>query len=355
MRKSSRIFQRGLPLAGKRVLLGFASLVVAMAVTMSARAETNVVSDALQSGVSAYVQAAVAAKGGDLSGVTAALSDVQGFLNQAKAGLASAPELDPVTFGKKLDSALKKLLGVQAYFDKGAGNATSRVNKLASAAKSLQKLANTAGMPMLVEVNAKTAGFHKVGEIVPMAFAIPAGCNDWHINYTELESGVIADFTVDYATGEILVTMGSVGGSARVTVTGCGLPPEGKSWLLYNYGPKPISGLPEGFPTNLANGNYAMSYSGSVSCTSGGGYNFPPTALGTFALSGNLKAFYNSFKTAMDAAVAAVSQPGCTQSVTYSPFNGSSFHCTLKVSCTSCGANGCVTCTSTLVFTFTKI
>jgi hypothetical protein len=348
--KSSNMFKQGQSCIGRRIMAIFGTLILAMALTTPARAGTNVVSDALQSGVSAYVEAAVAAQGGDMARVVEALGDVQALLIQAKADLTSVPTLDPVKFAKQIDSSLKKLLGVQAYMDKGSGTPVSRVKKLASAAKSLQKLANTAGVPMLVEVNAKTAGFHKVGDIVPMAFAVPEGCNDWNIQHTDSASGVIADFTVDRATGEIQVTMGSVGGSARVTVTGCGLPPEGKSWFLYNYGPKPITKIP-----SLPNGTYNMSFSGHESCTSGGGYNIPYTSLGSFPMAGDSKMFYKIIKTAMDAAVASVSEPGCSQSVSYSAFNGSSFSCTLSVSCTSCSVDGCVTCSTQLVFTFTKL
>ena len=65
------------------------------------------------------------------------------------------------------------------------------MTKLASAANSLQKLANLAGRPLLEEVTPNnSAGFLKAGAQVTMAFAIPPGCTDASVHITAA-TGVI--------------------------------------------------------------------------------------------------------------------------------------------------------------------
>lgn len=327
-----------------------------MMLATPAPAEANAVSDVMWASVNQLIQAAVAAGGGDATSAVSALNTAESLLSQAKTALSSSGlSLDPVEFGKKIDAANKKLEGLESYFEGSKWSEKSAVSRLASAAKSLQKLANLAGSPLLEEVDARSAGFHKAGALVLMAFAIPEGCTDWRAYYTETVPGVVADFSVDKATGEILVTLGSTRGGADVLVTGCGLPTGGVSKELYNYGAKTVAGLPDGFPTNLTNGDYGLTYSANVSCSDGSSYSIPATSLGSFPLSGNLKSFYNAFKSAMDAAVASVSEPGCTQGVVYSAFNGHYFTCTVTVSCTSCSEGTCATCTASVVFTFTKL
>lgn len=360
MRTNVESIQPGRKLEGKRIFPIFGALVAAMMLATPAPAETNAVADALWASVDQLVEAAVAAGGGDSTTALSALDTAESLLSQAKAALSSSG-FDPVKFGKKIDGANKKLVGLQSYLGGSKWSEKSAVSKLGSAAKSLQSLANLAGSPLLVEVNAKTAGFHKAGTVVPMAFAIPEGCTDWEITCTEtvLGSGVVADFLVDDATGEILVTLGSTRGSARVAVTGCGLPPGGKGWLLYNYGAKPVAGLPDGFPQNLPSGTYLMTYSwsvASITCCSGGnctttpGYSVPSTSLGTVPLT-NLKTFAKILVQAFNAAVAAATTPGCSQSVGYSPFADDAFTVTYTVTCTSPGCTGGAT---TFSFTLQK-
>ena len=358
MKTKVESIQPGRKLEGKRMFLILGAVVAAMMLATPAPAEANAVSDPMWASVNQLIQAAVAAGGGDATSAVSALNTAESLLSQAKAALSSSGlSLDPVAFGKKIDAANKKLVDLESYLEGSKWSGKSAVSKLASAAKSLQKLANLAGSPLLEEVDARSAGFHKAGELVLMAFAIPEGCpeTNWSAYYTETVPGVVADFSVDKATGEILVTLGSTRGGADVVVTGCGLPAWGVSKELYNYGAKTVAGLPDGFPTNLTNGDYGLTYSANVSCSDGSSYSIPATSLGSFPLSGNLKSFYNAFKSVMDAAVASVSVPGCTQGVVYSAFNGHYFTCTVTVSCTSCSEGTCATCTASVVFTFTKL
>jgi hypothetical protein len=240
MRTNVESIQPGSKLEGKRTFPIFGALVAALMLATPATAQTNAVADAMWGSVDQLVQAAVAAGGGDATSAVSDISTAEDLLSAAKAALSSSGlSLDPVKFGKKIDAANKKLVSLKSKL--GSLSDKSAVSKLASAAKSLQKLANLAGLPLLEEVNAKTAGFHKAGEVVPMAFAIPEGCTDWKITYTETVPGVVTSFPANPAPGGFSVTLGSTRGSARVTVTGCGLPAEGKSWLLYNYGAKPAA------------------------------------------------------------------------------------------------------------------
>jgi hypothetical protein len=360
MRTNVESIQPGRKLEGKRVFPIFGALVAAVMLAAPARAATNAVSDDIWSSVDQLVQAAVAAGGGDSATALSALGTAEDLLSQAKAALASSG-FDPVKFGKKIDASNKKLASLESFLEGSKWNEKSAVSKLASAAKSLQKLANLAGSPLIQEVGARSAGFHKAGTVVPMAFAIPEGCTDWEITCTEsvLGSGVVADFLVDDATGEILVTLGSTQGSARVAVTGCGLPPGGKGWLLYNYGAKPVAGLPPGFPQGVPTGTYLMTYSysiASITCCSGGtcsttpGYSVPSTSLGTFPMT-NLKTFAKILVQAFNAAVASAATPGCSQSVGYSPFADDAFTVTYTVTCSSPGCTGGAT---TIQFTLQK-
>jgi hypothetical protein len=358
MRTNEEFTQLGRKLDGKRVFLVFGAVVAAMMLATPAPAATNAVADAMWGSVDQLVQAAAAAGGGNAAEAVSAVNAAVTDLNQAQAALSSSGlSLNPVTFTKQVDAAIKKLDSLGSYLDSPKLSDKTAVSKLASAAKSLQKLANLSGRPLLEEVTPNnSAGFLKAGAVVTMAFAIPPGCGaNWTVTCTAA-SGVIASYTPDYTTGTILITMGSTQGGADVSIKGdcCGAV-ECCSRELYNYGGKTEAGLPEGFPTDLTKGDYGLTYSGSVSCSDGSSYSFGPYSVGSFPLSGNLKTFYDTFKDALNAAVASVSEPGCSQNVAYSGFNGDYFTCTYTVSCQSCADGTCATCTSTVAFTFTKL
>ena len=362
MRSNVESKQPGSKPEGKRLFPIFGTLVAAMILATPAPAQTNAVADDIWSSVDQLVQAAVAAGGGDSATALSALGTAEDLLSQAKAALASSG-FDPVKFGKKIDASNKKLASLESFLEGSKWNEKSAVSKLASAAKSLQKLANLAGSPLIQEVDARSAGFHKAGTVVPIAFAAPEGVcpqNDpVSVSCSEMASGVVADCVPNYTTGTLLVTLGSTQGGARVVMTGCGLPPGGKSWLLYNYGAKPVAGLPPGFPQGVPTGTYLMTYSysiASITCCSGGtcsttpGYSVPSTSLGTFPMT-NLKTFAKILVQAFNAAVASAATPGCSQSVGYSPFADDAFTVTYTVNCTSPGCTGGAT---TIQFTLQK-
>ncbi|MGD0016836.1 MAG: hypothetical protein ABSC38_04895 [Verrucomicrobiia bacterium] len=359
MRTNMKSIQLGRTLEGKCVFSILGAMVVAVMLATPARADTNAVSDALWASVDQLINAAVAAGGGDSASAISDLNTVKDLLNQAKAALASSG-FDPVKFGKKIDAANKKLGTLESQLS--GLSEKSAVSKLSSAAKSLQKLANYAGAPLLEEVNARSAGFHKAGDVVTMLYAIPAGCTDAHISISETVSGVIDSSSMS-PDGTITITMGSTQGSADVHVYGCGCVGECCSRELYNYGgtpAKPVSGLPAGFPQNLTAGTYAMTGSYSIGCIScgcpgDGCYTYCPGGgslglLGTFQMT-NLKTFSKILVQAFNAAVAAATTPGCSQNVSYSPFAADTFTVTYTVTCTQPGCTGGAT---TFQFTLQK-
>jgi hypothetical protein len=170
--------------------------------------------------------------------------------------------------------------------------------------------------------------------------------------------------TVDADTG--LVTMQGGCGAAGITAWCNGV--ESRRLLVSTDcdGKLPatspaVSGLPTGFPTDLPKGTYVMTYSANIdaitccccspqTCTTTPGYSIPLTTLGTFPLT-NLKTFAKVLVQAFDAAVAAVSEPGCSQSVSYSPFTYDAFTVTYTVTCFS---EGCTGGTTTVNFTLQK-
>ena len=357
MRMNVEFIQSGRRLEWKCVFPIFVAVVAAMMLATPAPAATNAVADAMWASVDKIVAAGVAASGGDSASAVSALDTAESLLNEAKAALSSSG-FDPVKFGKKIDAADKQLVGLESYLDNSKWTEKSAVSKLASAAKSLQKLANLAGRPLLEEVTPNnSAGFLKAGALVTMAFAIPPECTDANVSI-KAAPGVIADYSIS-SSGEIHITMGSTQGGADVSVTGCGCPVECCSRELYNYGGKPVAGLPAGFPQDLPTGTYLMTYSwsiASITCCSGGnctttpGYSVPSASLGTFPMT-NLKTFSKILVQAFNAAVASVSEPGCTQNVSYSPFADDAFTVTYTVTCSSAGCTGG---TTTIQFTLQK-
>ena len=362
MRTNVEFTQSGRKLGGKRIFLIFGAVVAAMMLATPAPAQTNAVSDALWAGADQIVQAATAAGGGDSTSAISALDTATNLLQQAQAALQSSGLSAKVvkTLGKGIVKANNKLLGLENYLDGSKWTEKAAVSKLASAAKSLQKLANYAGAPLLEEVTPNnSAGFLKAGSVVTMAFAIPPSCGtDWTVTCTAAP-GVIASYTPDYTTGTIIITMGSTQGGADVSIKGCDCAVECCSRELYNYGGSPTSS--EKFP-KLPQGNYDISYSLSIAdfvCCSGDpqtcvttyGSSYGPTSLGTFPLYGNMKIIEQVLEEAFSEAVAESGQPDCTQHVTYSPFSDDTFTVTYTVNCSSPGCTGGAT---TFSFTLQK-
>lgn len=365
MRTNVESIEPGWKPEGKRLFPIFGALVAAMMLATPAPAQTNAVSDAIWASANQIVQAAVAAGGGDSATALSALDTAKSLLSQAQTALPSSGLSDKLVkkLGKGIVAQDKKLVHLGSYFDNPKWTEKSAVSKLANAAKSLQKLANLAGKPLLEEVNARSAGFHKAGTVVTMAFAIPeGGCppdDPPYLHYTETVSGVVELFTPDYETGVLLVTLGTTRGAADVKLEGCGAPPGGNTWEIYNYGAAPAPSAK--FPTNLPKGNYGLTYSWSIAditccsdplhCTTTPGSTYGPTTYPVSFPLVNLKLFRSALETAFNAAVASVSEPGCTQHVSYSPFSDDAFTVTYTVTCTSPGCTGGAT---TFSFTLQK-
>ncbi|MGB7582284.1 MAG: hypothetical protein WBL85_07565 [Sedimentisphaerales bacterium] len=170
--------------------------------------------------------------------------------------------------------------------------------------------------------------------------------------------------TVDADTG--LVTMQGGCGAAGITAWCNGM--ESQRLLVSTDcdgtlppSPPTVAGLPKGFPQNLPTGNYVMTWSADVSsfqccsgspptCATSPGYSVPPTTVGTFPLT-NLKTFAKVVVQAFNYAVASVSEPGCSQSVSYSPFTDDAFTVTYTVTCSQ---EDCTDAITTFTFTLQK-
>jgi hypothetical protein len=200
------------------------------------------------------------------------------------------------------------------------------------------------GSPVLAEVNARSAGFHKPGQDVTFRILGPDGgaCNETPTVTVENQyasSAVDLTTVVARADGTVTMTMGAGPGGARVTVTACG---QTSSRLLFNYGPGTSSG--RGIPTNLPEGLYALSFSAS------GYVSIPETSLGTLDNT-DAQAFANTLRDVVRQAAAAYDVPGCSTSTRYSRFNGESFTIRFRVTC----SNVAVTVSETLVFRVRKL
>jgi len=200
------------------------------------------------------------------------------------------------------------------------------------------------GKPLLWNKNPGTAGFYNPG--AEAVFQIDsAGCDEAPVitvqNASPFSSPIDTSTVVyDTQTGVLKFKMGTDAGGGDVLVTACG---QTESLEVYNYGKAPVAGVPLDFPQSLPVGRYLMTYSAS------GAANIPTTTLGVFPMT-SLKAFYNNITKAFTAAINAVSEPGCTQSVEYSPYTDNSFTITYTVTCAANGQSA----GETIIFTMTK-
>jgi hypothetical protein len=202
-------------------------------------------------------------------------------------------------------------------------------------------VAALAGKPVLVETNSRSAGFHHPGDQVTFRVLGPDGgpCTEPPTLVVENQFGATAvdlNSVHQFPDGTIALTMGDEAGGARVTVTACG---RSSTRLLFNYGPRAVKGLPQGFPTHLPAGSYALSYSAS------GVVSVPETPLATLQ-NVDVRIFARTLVTAFQQVAAAYASPECSTVVHYSPFDGSAFTATFSVTCTVDGASA----SETLVF-----
>jgi len=287
--------------------------------------------DALLGQVGAATAAALAQ---NTAAASASLTDAQALVAQIMAlarDPANAQELGALArqLVRKL-GALQRLLGhAQAAVDNPAERASRRVRSLKVAYARVGSVAALAGKPILVETNARTAGFHHPGDQVTFRVLGPDGgpCTETPTVTVENQFGAAAvDLSSVHAPGDgtIALTMGDDAGGARVTVTACG---QSSTRLLFNYGPKTVKGLPTGFPASLPGGTYTVSYSAS------GVVNIGETPLVTLPnLGGHL--FAHALVSAFQQVAAAYASPDCTTGVHYSRFDGDLFTATYSVTCT---------------------
>lgn len=158
-----------------------------------------------------------------------------------------------------------------------------QLKTLRVAAKAALKTATTIGQPGVAEIDPHSAGFHDPDTEVRLQifFADGRSCGIPPVvevvNDSFGSAGDLGSLVVDEMAGVIALRLGPGQGGVRVNVSVCGNPPT--TVLLYNYGPPPPRGLPNGFPTNLPPGDYQMSFAGSVS-----GQTIPTTVVGVFSI-----------------------------------------------------------------------
>jgi hypothetical protein len=205
-----------------------------------------------------------------------------------------------------------------------------KLNKLRAAAKATYRAIAKVRRPVVGELNARSAGFHKPGTVVRLQIYAADGspCTETPVVVVENAGSAAAidldSVVVDESTGIITLTMGEEAGGGRVTVTACG---RTSTALLYNYGPKPPKWLPDGFPYNLPQGSYVVTYSVTGDIT------LPETLVATVELE-TAKAFAEEIIAMTRRTVKTVSSiDGCSSSARYSSFDGTSFRAIWTVNC----------------------
>jgi hypothetical protein len=299
----------------------------------------------------AVITAAVQSQAGDKDAALATIDGALAMLQALEVQLDDPAAADAVGSALKrlrrgVDATEKKIARARAVVDR---KVVIPLSKFKVAAKSVLRAARVVGRPVVAEIDARSAGFHRPGDEVRFQIYNADGtpCTETPVvevaNAGSSPAIDLGSVLVDETTGVITLFMGEGQGAGRVTVTACG---QSATVLLYNYGPRVPAGLPRGFPTNLTPGTYRMTYSAS-----GPGVSIPETLIGTFELT-DLRTFATEIVQAFRAAAQAVSSvPGCGQSVNYSPFNGTSFSVNYTVTCTV----ATVSVTVRLVFRVEKI
>jgi hypothetical protein len=331
---------RGLRIGVWGLLLGGALLIPFMQ-PQTAEADAEELMAQLNDVGNDMITAAEKVGDGDIPGALSAIDDALGALAIIKGGL-SDPTLQSElgkaygALARAVNATEKKVTKARVMVEDGGKKATVKLTKLRVGAKAALKAAARLGRPVVGEINAKTAGFHKPGDEV--RFQIYATCGESPTvtveNMTFSQAIDLDSVFVDETTGIISVRMGNEEGGGRVTVTACG---QSATVLVYNYGPKRPDGVPPDFPLNLPTGNYLITYSAS------GVLSIPETTLTTLQLS-DVGSFYKQLKTAFNAAVGQINSiPECGSSVHYSPFDGQSFTASISITCSVEGQSASIT------------
>jgi hypothetical protein len=319
-----------------------AMLLAFAAAPTAARADTGDLIDQLMGVQNAMLDAASQQLQGDVTSSVMTLDGALATLESLQADTADPALADELgkevkALRRQINATTKRVVQARKILQTGK-KSNAKLNKLRAAGKAARKTAWKLGRPVVAEINARSAGFHKPGSHVLLQVH-DAGCMET-MDVPRFENGpfssAISGLTYDATTGVIDVTMGDEEGGGRIIVS-CG--GREVSVLLYNYGSKQggVQGLPEGFPTNLPTGTYALSYS------AGGAISIPETSLGTVELA-DAKAFADQIVASFREVAGIVSGiPECTISTRYSSFDGSAFRATLTVRCSQNGASASVT------------
>ena len=255
-------------------------------------------------------------------------------------GPAATRRLVPLV--RKMDGAIRR---AQVTVDNPRIRERRKLQALRKVYGRGMKALGVLGSPVLAEVNARSAGFHKPGQQVTFRMLGPDGgpCDE---TPTVTVENQFASSAVDLSTvvgnpdGTVTMTMGAGAGGARVTVTACG---QTSSRLLFNYGPR-TSGGGRVIPANLPEGLYALSFSAR------GYVSIPETSLGTLDNT-DAQAFASALRDVVRQAAAAYDVPGCSGSTRYSRFDGESFSITFHVTC----SNVAITVSETMIFRVRKL
>lgn len=343
-----------MPTTHSRVRRGGAVAIAALALTVLAARPTRAQAPALQSTIEGFLD--------QVGGVV--MQVMRSDASTASADMAAARVLFDQLHTLAVDPAARQALGpvaqrlvrlvrkmdgpvrrAQAAVDNPRVRERRKIRALKAAYARGMKALTALGSPVLAEVNARSAGFHKPGREVTFRILGPDGgpCDETPTVTVENQyasSAVDLNTVVPHPNGIVTMTTGAGAGGARVTVTACG---QTSSRLLFNYGPR-TSGRGRGVLENLPEGLYELTVSAS------GYVDIPETSLGTFANT-DAQAFASTLLDVIRQAGAAYDVPGCSSSTRYSRFDGEAFRITFRVSC----SNGAVTVSEKLVFRVRKL
>ena len=290
------------------------------------------------------VQRALVAAAVDVYGAQRAAATAT--LDQALAALEAAHEPVDARLARSIGVKFGALRGglqksrsaigrVRRAIDKGTKFAI-QLRKLSIASRVVRAAAGRIGAPVIAELDPRSAGFHDPGEQVALQIYAVDGTPCVEPAEVVVENGSLAQaidagsLAVDRSSGVVTLVMGADQGSGSVGVTACG---RSSSVLLYNYGPPPPPGLPKGFPTNLPDGLYQLTFSAR-----GTGVSIPTTIVGTLQMD-DLETFATSINDAFQQLSISIVVPGCSERVRYTAYDGEGFSISVKMACSLPGVS----------------